>query len=257
MGKLRKKANAKSHLPQPTAKQQKAITPSQSDPMAQQVSRIGNAPNPSAHAAVLNRAPANQQSSNQQLLLQLQRQYGNGYVNQVLQLKRSSKKSAKPSTPNQKKPQSNAKESAKQKPEVVKPSSSKKKEGVNGVEGKKDTPKKEKDKYKNNKDKTTQNVKSDKRTEKQKKADLNRAISEVEQIMQKPKATPEIVKAKLPSIKSKYRLKSAKLEKQGENAYNVEVEINPKANLQILKNQDKVELVQSKEKKLKQEKERH
>ena len=58
------------------------------DPLVQQVSRMGNAPNPSAHAAILNRAPANQQSSNQQLLLQLQQQYGNPYVNQVLQLAR-------------------------------------------------------------------------------------------------------------------------------------------------------------------------
>ncbi|MEH2032172.1 MAG: DUF4157 domain-containing protein [Nostoc sp.] len=58
------------------------------DPLVQQVSRMGNAPNPSAHAAILNRAPANQQSSNRQLLLQLQQQYGNPYVNQVLQLAR-------------------------------------------------------------------------------------------------------------------------------------------------------------------------
>ena len=60
----------------------------QRDPLVQQASRLSNAPNPSAHATPLNRAPANQQSSNQQLLLQLQRQYGNGYVNQVMQLAR-------------------------------------------------------------------------------------------------------------------------------------------------------------------------
>ncbi|MHC5852958.1 eCIS core domain-containing protein [Nostoc sp.] len=64
------------------------IAASPLDPLVQQVSRMGNAPNPSAHAAILNRAPANQQSSNRQLLLQLQQQYGNPYVNQVLQLAR-------------------------------------------------------------------------------------------------------------------------------------------------------------------------
>ena len=125
--KQKKRTDTNSNLLESTGKHQQATATSQSNPMVQQISQMGNAPNPSTHAAVLNRAPANQQSSNQQLLLQLQRQHGNSYVNQVLQLKRSSKKSAKPSTPKQNKPQSNAQKPVKQKPQVVKPSSSEKK----------------------------------------------------------------------------------------------------------------------------------
>jgi hypothetical protein len=82
--KLNQTANKKSFV----AQKKDTSDPAQRDPLVQQASRMGNAPNPSAHAAVLNRAPANQQASNQQLLLQLQRQYGNGYVNQVVQLAR-------------------------------------------------------------------------------------------------------------------------------------------------------------------------
>ncbi|WGV28008.1 eCIS core domain-containing protein [Halotia branconii] len=85
--KLDKNVNTKLD-PQETAAEKSVSSPIQRDPLVQQISRMGNAPNPSAHAAVLNRAPANQQSSNRQLLLQLQQQYGNPYVNQVLQLAR-------------------------------------------------------------------------------------------------------------------------------------------------------------------------
>ncbi len=49
-----------------------------------QISPIGNTLNPNAHAALVHRAAASPQSS-QQLVLQLQRQYGNRYVNRVLQ----------------------------------------------------------------------------------------------------------------------------------------------------------------------------
>lgn len=87
-----KNANTKTDRQQTAVKnvsrQGQGIAASPLDPLVQQVSRMGNAPNPSAHAAILNRAPANQQSSNRQLLLQLQQQYGNPYVNQVLQLAR-------------------------------------------------------------------------------------------------------------------------------------------------------------------------
>ena len=55
-------------------------SPQQSQ-LAQTLSRVGNAGN---HAALLNRAPSPQQSSNKNLLLHLQRQYGNSYVNQVV-----------------------------------------------------------------------------------------------------------------------------------------------------------------------------
>ncbi len=85
--KLDKNVNTKLE-PQQTAAEKGVSSHIQRDPLVQQISRMGNAPNPSAHAAVLNRAPANQQSSNRQLLLQLQQQYGNPYVNQVLQLAR-------------------------------------------------------------------------------------------------------------------------------------------------------------------------
>ncbi len=52
--------------------------------LASQILPIGNTPNPNAHAAIINRAAASPQSS-QQVVLQLQRQYGNRYVNRVLQ----------------------------------------------------------------------------------------------------------------------------------------------------------------------------
>ena len=93
--KQKKRTDTNSNLLESKGKQQQATATSQTNPMVQQVSQMGNAPNPSTHAAVLNRAPANQQSSNQQLLLQLQRKHGNGYVNQVLQLKRSKAKRGK------------------------------------------------------------------------------------------------------------------------------------------------------------------
>ncbi|MEH2156551.1 eCIS core domain-containing protein [Nostoc sp.] len=55
-------------------------SPQQSQ-LVQTLSRAGNAGN---HAAILNRAPDHQQSANKNLLLHLQRQYGNSYVNQVV-----------------------------------------------------------------------------------------------------------------------------------------------------------------------------
>ncbi|MEH1771547.1 MAG: hypothetical protein V7K64_20740 [Nostoc sp.] len=86
-----KKAKALSHLWRKSAVAKKKVSPvtpelSPRNPLTQHISRMGNSPNVSAHAAILNRTPANQQSSNWQLLLQLQQQYGNRYVNQVLQL---------------------------------------------------------------------------------------------------------------------------------------------------------------------------
>ena len=86
-----KKAKALSHLWRKSAVAKKKVSPvtpelSPRNPLAQHISRMGNSPNVSAHAAILNRTPVNQQSSNWQLLLQLQQQYGNRYVNQVLQL---------------------------------------------------------------------------------------------------------------------------------------------------------------------------
>ena len=53
-------------------------------PLLQTLSARGSAVNATDHAAILNRAPANRSASNQKLLVQLQRQYGNSYVNQIL-----------------------------------------------------------------------------------------------------------------------------------------------------------------------------
>lgn len=58
-------------------------SPQQSQ-LVQTLSRVGNAANAGNHAALLNRVPGPQQSSNKNLLLHLQRQYGNSYVNQVV-----------------------------------------------------------------------------------------------------------------------------------------------------------------------------
>ena len=83
---LQQKHNASSTKPHPSAvgasvRQTRAP---QHPPLVQQLSRIGNGANGSSHAAVLNRAPAHHSSANQGLLLHLQRQYGNRYVNQVI-----------------------------------------------------------------------------------------------------------------------------------------------------------------------------
>jgi hypothetical protein len=79
------KANTKKPLlGQKTAKS----NPSFQRPLVQGISKMGNAPNYQAYADIINRAPANQQTSNRQLLLQLQQQYGNSYVGKVLQLAR-------------------------------------------------------------------------------------------------------------------------------------------------------------------------
>ncbi|MBD2358718.1 DUF4157 domain-containing protein [Tolypothrix sp. FACHB-123] len=56
----------------------------QQSQLVQTLSRVGNAANAGNHAALLNRAPGSQQPANKNLLLHLQRQYGNSYVNQVV-----------------------------------------------------------------------------------------------------------------------------------------------------------------------------
>jgi hypothetical protein len=60
---------------------------SQPDPLMG-ISGMGNVPSVSSHAAMLNSSSGAGQSHNQQLVLQLQQQYGNHYVNQVLQMAR-------------------------------------------------------------------------------------------------------------------------------------------------------------------------
>jgi hypothetical protein len=56
----------------------------QSSPLVQTLSRVGDGANASNHAAILNRAPERQLPANTNLLIHLQRQYGNRYVNQVV-----------------------------------------------------------------------------------------------------------------------------------------------------------------------------
>ncbi|MBD2450056.1 hypothetical protein H6G76_23410 [Nostoc sp. FACHB-152] len=86
-----KKAQVLSQLwrkPGVAKKKVSPVTPEASphNPLTQYILQMGNSPNISTHASILNRTPANQQSSNWQLLLHLQQLYGNHYVNQVLQL---------------------------------------------------------------------------------------------------------------------------------------------------------------------------
>jgi CHASE3 domain sensor protein len=89
-----KNTDTKTQHKQENASAKKATSDAQSinilqrDPLVRHISQMGNTPNPSTHAAILNRTPAHQKSSNTRLLLQLQQQYGNPYVNQVLQLAR-------------------------------------------------------------------------------------------------------------------------------------------------------------------------
>jgi Domain of unknown function (DUF4157) len=112
----------------------------------------------------------------------------------------------------------------------------KKEAAHNWVEGKKKSVKdkfdkfgnKVKDKFGFGKDKKAQDGKADERTMEQKKAQLDLALQEAEQILNQKDATPDTVKAKLPKLQSKYHLKSAKLLKDNDNTYYIEAEINPK-----------------------------
>jgi hypothetical protein len=72
--------------------------------------------------------------------------------------------------------------------------------------------------------------KPDERTLEQKEADVHNAAVDAERIMEQQGATPDTdtVKEKLSELESNYRLKSAKLLRDSDSAYYVEVEINPK-----------------------------
>jgi hypothetical protein len=78
------------------------------------------------------------------------------------------------------------------------------------------------------KDKKGKDGQPDERTEKEKKADVKKAIDKAEKIMKKKDATPDSVKAKFPEIQSKYKLTSIELIKDTENKYHVTATINPK-----------------------------
>jgi hypothetical protein len=60
----------------------------QQDPLVQQFSGLRNIPNASVHAQMLSRIPANQIAANPQLMLQMQQQFGNSHVSQVVQMAR-------------------------------------------------------------------------------------------------------------------------------------------------------------------------
>jgi hypothetical protein len=60
------------------------------DPLVQQFSGLGNISNAGVHAQMLSRIPANQIAANPQLLLQMQQQFGNSHVSQVVQMARES-----------------------------------------------------------------------------------------------------------------------------------------------------------------------
>ncbi len=70
----------------------------------------------------------------------------------------------------------------------------------------------------------------DDRSPAQKQADLERAIAEVEQIMSAEGTTVEDVRAALPEIQERYRLKSLTLVEDSESSYHVEGEVNPHKN---------------------------
>lgn len=97
MGEVKQESSPKSksqHLQQ-TSKQQteplseQSILSRQSNPIGQTISRISSTPSLKAHADILNRAP----DQSRHVLLQLQRQYGNRYVQQVVQQARQTERS--------------------------------------------------------------------------------------------------------------------------------------------------------------------
>lgn len=85
----------KSHHSQPTkerevqrATAQEDVLTTQQDPLVQAISQIGSAPSAKVHAQLLSRATSNYPARSRQLMLQMQRQYGNRYVQRVVQLSR-------------------------------------------------------------------------------------------------------------------------------------------------------------------------
>ncbi|HLO85374.1 MAG TPA: hypothetical protein VK203_10230, partial [Nostocaceae cyanobacterium] len=79
-----------------------------------------------------------------------------------------------------------------------------------------------------NQEQPAKDAKVDEMTMEEKKEQLDLALTEAEQFLTEKDATPESVEAKLPSLKSKYKLKTAKLLKNQNNSYYIQAEINPK-----------------------------
>lgn len=87
--------DTKSHHSQPTkeretqrttAQQEDLVT--QQNPLTQTISRMGSAPSAKVHADLLSRATSDYPARGRQLMLQMQRQYGNRYVQRVMELSR-------------------------------------------------------------------------------------------------------------------------------------------------------------------------
>lgn len=83
--------------------------------------------------------------------------------------------------------------------------------------------------------------KPDERTDQEKQADLHKAVEEADKLMGQKDATPDSVKAKLPTIQSKYRLTSLEIVKDNESKYHAEAKINPE-----IKGQEKYDLSKGK-----------
>ena len=87
--------DTKSQHSQPTkereaqrATAQEEVLATQQDPLVQTISRIGSAPSAKVHADLLSRATSDYPARGRQLMLQMQRQYGNRYVQRVMELSR-------------------------------------------------------------------------------------------------------------------------------------------------------------------------
>ena len=87
--------DTKSQHSQPTkereaqrATAQEDVLATQQDPLTQVISPIGSAPSAKVHANLLSRATSDYPARGRQLMLQMQRQYGNRYVQRVVELSR-------------------------------------------------------------------------------------------------------------------------------------------------------------------------
>ena len=69
-----------------TAQEDALVT--QQDPLVQTISRMGSPPSAKVHANLLSRATSDYPARGRQLMLQMQRQYGNRYVQRVVELSR-------------------------------------------------------------------------------------------------------------------------------------------------------------------------
>ena len=66
-----------------TAQEDALVT--QQDPLVQTISRMGSPPSAKVHANLLSRATSDYPARGRQLMLQMQRQYGNRYVQRVME----------------------------------------------------------------------------------------------------------------------------------------------------------------------------